>query len=363
MWGVVALATLSGLLASLASGTDGAPAATPDESSTSAPGTDAVRTLLLVHRAVDGTLDLAVVVGVDQLRNRTAILMLPPPTMVEVPALQNRLLAELPALVDDDVLRITMMNATGVRIDKAIIAGDDLLARLLAPADPLPVEFRRGIRIDDESGTLGYPSGGHDLPSAEAFRVLLGEEAGGALTHQVTVQAVLEGWFERLATPAIAEATVAADPAASVLVNGARRPQFFETLPVEKIDAGDTELLRIRDDEASRLVVASFDGAALGGGDRPRVDLRNGTGTVGLTQRVAAFIVPAGGEIVRTDNVRGFGQAVTTVVYYRDEDAGAARHFVDVLGVGDVAKAEREVGVVDITVIVGADFETAHPAP
>ncbi len=355
------MAAVCGSFAALASSPNGAPAAEPDGTATSAPSGVKFRTLLVVHRAVDGTLDLAVVFGINEGRDRTSVLLLPPPTMVEVPALQNRILADLPALVDDDVLRITVMNATGVRIDEAIIADDDALARLLAPADPLPVDFQQGIRIDDDAGTLGYPSGARDLPSAEAYRVLLGEEAGGALAHQVTVQAVLQGWLERLRTPSVAEATTAREPAAALLAAAASHTATFETLPVEKVDAGDTELLHIRDDETARLVLEQFGGAALGRGNRPRVDLRNGTGTVGLTQRVAAFIVPAGGEVTRTDNVRGFGQDVTTVVYYRDEDADWARRFVEVLGVGSIAKAQREVGVIDITVIVGADFETAHP--
>jgi hypothetical protein len=363
-WSVIALAALCGSAAALASGPRSAPAAQdPDVTTASVPaGDDGFETLFLGHRATDGTLDLAVVFGVDRAQpGRGVVLLLPPPTMVQVPALQTQTLAELPAFVDDDILSLTVMNATGIRIDGSIIADDLLLAQLLAPADPIPVEFRRGVRIDDDAGTIGFPSGRHKIAAADAYRVLLGEEPDGALAHLVTVQAVLEGWLARLDSPKVARPTVALDERAKPLRTMGGTAPLFSTLPVERVDAGDDELFRLLDTEVADLVRDEFGRAALGHGERPRAELRNGTGTVGLTQRVSQFVVPIGVEVAFTDNVVGFGQATTTVIYYRDTDAGAARDVVDALGVGSIVQANREIDVVDLTVIVGADFETAHP--
>ncbi len=352
-------------MAAVATGPVSAPADGPDRdpSATTVVDGSSTRTVLLAHRTVDGRLDLAAIFEVDNARGTGGVLLLPPPTMIEVPALQTQVLADLPAFVDDDVLAVSVMNATGVRIDDAIVADDLALARLLAPADPIAVEFSRGVRIDDDSGTLGYPGGARSLPADEAYRVLLGEEPDGTLAHLVTVQAVFAGWIERLADPSIAEATRVVDARADAIVALTAVEVDYVTLPVANVDAGDDERFRIRDEAAADLVVGRFAGAALGDrdGERPKAELRNGTGTVGLTQRVASFVVPIGVEVVLTDNINGFGQATTTVVYYRDENRADAERLVRALGVGNVAKAKREVDVVDLTVIVGADFETAHP--
>jgi hypothetical protein len=84
----------------------------------------------------------------------------------------------------------------------------------------------------------------------------------------------------------------------------------------------------------------------------------NGTGAIALTQAVAERIVPAGGEITLTGNVPGFGVRHTSVVYYRKSDLPAARRVAAALGVGSVAEGNVPLDVVDLTVVVGADF---HP--
>jgi hypothetical protein len=83
----------------------------------------------------------------------------------------------------------------------------------------------------------------------------------------------------------------------------------------------------------------------------------NGVGSVGLTQAVAARIVPAGGEVTLTGNVPGFGVAATKVVYYRAGARDDARRFAKALGVGKVIRAADAIDVVDVTVVVGKDFD------
>jgi hypothetical protein len=89
------------------------------------------------------------------------------------------------------------------------------------------------------------------------------------------------------------------------------------------------------------------------------VELLNGTGEVGITQQVARKIVPAGGEVRLTGNVPGFGVKETRVVYYRDESRSAAEQMLRALGVGKIARGEQQVDVVDVTVVVGADWTGA----
>ena len=365
-WYVVVIASVSGSLAALSSGPSSAPAAREPERGTEttveAPAEGKFSTLLLAHRAKDGTLDLGVIFGVDTNEPRRATaLLLPPTTMVQVAALQQQTLRELPALVDDDILELTVENATGIRLDTVIIADDVLLARLLAPADPIPVDFSRGIRIDDDAGTLGYAGGAQKLSAADAYRVLLGTEPDGSLSHLVTVGAVLEGWIDRLDRPAVARPTVEVDRRATFLRAMGGLDLRLLTLPVERVDAGDVERFRMLDDEVANLVGGQFGPARLGDGSRPRAELRNGTGTVGLTQAVSRFVVPIGVEVAHTDNVPGFGKDETIVQYYDGEHEATAQAVVDALGVGRAERVNEQIDFVDLTVIVGADFETAHP--
>jgi LytR cell envelope-related transcriptional attenuator len=363
-WGVVVVATLSGVVATLSSAPTSAPAqSTRTTSTTTAPSVDGrFSTFFLGHRSTDGTLDLAVLFGVDTTEpRRVSALLLPPPTMVQVAALQQQTLGELPALVDDEVLISVIENATGVRIDSSIIADDVQLAKLLEPADPIPVDFARGIRIDDAAGTLGFAGGPQRLASPDAFRVLLGDEPDGTLSHMVTVGAVLEGWLHRLGSPRVARPTVAVDARAKILrTMGGLEPRWW-TLPVERVDAGDEERFRMLREDVSTLVAGQFGPATLRDGRRPKVELRNGTGTVGLTQIVSTFVIPIGIEVVHTENVVGFGVATTTVVYYRTDDKEAAEDVVEAMGVGEAVQVKEQIDFVDLTVIVGSDFEAAHP--
>jgi hypothetical protein len=72
-------------------------------------------------------------------------------------------------------------------------------------------------------------------------------------------------------------------------------------------------------------------------------------------------LVPDGIQVALTDNVPGFGQETTTIIYYRDEDRGAARRVARALGVGTIVQSAREIDVVDLSVVLGRDFELAHP--
>jgi hypothetical protein len=115
----------------------------------------------------------------------------------------------------------------------------------------------------------------------------------------------------------------------------------------------------------ARYVAAAFPRALLGRGvGRPRVEILNGTGAVGLAQSIASRVVPAGGQVTLTGNVPDFGVTETQVVYYRDADRREAQRLLRALGCGSLKKAERAIGVVDVTIVSGADcFPTTTPGP
>lgn len=360
---VAILAALAGLVAAI-SGTPRVPADATEKSGDAGDPTVTTtaefpaRAWLLAHKAGDGRVDLLAVVGTDTGGKAGAAVLVPTATVVEVPSLGSQTFADIARLSSSRLFLISVQNALGIRFQDVMIFDDDELAAALAPAVAFDVEFRRGVRIDDDAGTLTFQTGVVEVEAAEAMRLLAAPPGAKELVHLVTVRAVLEGWRAALRDNAVASATTAAVGAAKPLVESADAQLHYETLPVESISQGGDERFRIRRDDATAMLRDAIPWTLLGGGrPRPRVEVLNGTGGVGVTEAIAALVVPAGGEITLTGNVPDFGVEQTQVVYYRDEDAAAAGHLAAALGDVPVSKASEPIGVVDVTIVVGADFE------
>jgi hypothetical protein len=92
------------------------------------------------------------------------------------------------------------------------------------------------------------------------------------------------------------------------------------------------------------------------------VEILNGTGALGVAQAVATKAVPAGGRVVLTDNLPGFGLHQTQVVYYSDRWRKAAQGILTAMGCGSLRKAGQDVEVADVTILVGSDCP-AYGAP
>jgi hypothetical protein len=311
-------------------------------------------TLLLGHRGADGRLDLLVLTGTDG--DRGSILLLPTATQVEVPSLGPQALADLPNDADVGVLRTTVENLLGARVVKTVMLDDASLAALLGAAAPVPVNLHRPVQFDETSGDV-FAAGEQRLSAADAVRLLVTPQTGSELDRLVTVQDVVEGWLARLRTRAVARTTVRDMPDLAALVTLARtNDRRTDTLPVESVTTGGGERFEPRTRDVERYVRDAFAGALVGGGRRrPRVEILNGTGAVGLAQTIAGRVVPAGGKVTLTGNVQNFGVGSTQVVYYRDGDRADAQRLLAAIGCGSLKKATRAIGVVDVTIVAGAD--------
>jgi hypothetical protein len=321
------------------------------------PGARATRgpgTVLLGHRTADGRLDLLVLTGA---RGRSAsTLLLPVATQVEVPSLGLQTLADLPKDADDTVLRTTVENVLGVRVARTAILDDAALANLLATAAPIPVTLHRAVRFDEASGDA-FAAGSQSLTAPDAARLLVTAQPGSELDRLVTVQDVMDGLLARLRRAGIARTTVRSAPGLAPLVAVARATdRRTDTLPVESVTTGGGERFEPRTRDIERYVPDAFPGVLVNGGrNRPRVEILNGVGSVGLAQEIANRIVPAGGKVTLTGNVNRFGVGNTQVVYYRDSGRAAAQRMLQALDCGALKKADRAIGVVDVTIVAGAD--------
>ena len=113
---------------------------------------------------------------------------------------------------------------------------------------------------------------------------------------------------------------------------------------------------------AIALIVAEVaPGSGVASSDRIRVQVLNGTGAPGLSQQVQPALAAAGAVVSLTGNADRFDHQLTQVVFYRDEDLEAAQAVRQALGVGEVVRSLVPLDVVDVTVVVGADFAAGTP--
>jgi hypothetical protein len=360
-WVVVAIAAVVGIVA-------GALGSRPDHSAralerptptTAAPPPVLARTVLFAHVNATHRADLLAVIGVAAGGHVGSVVFVPTSTLVEVPSFDTQALSDVPRLGSFDLLKTAVANALGVRFDGVMVLDDAHLTRLLAPAGRFRVNFVRSVQVEDSAGTLAFTPGRADITAADATRVLIGPTIGSSLEHLVAAQAVLQGWFAPLRTASVARATRRVTGAAGTLVALAHAKVNFDTLPVDVLSSGTVTRYEIQHPQAEQLLRADFPGGLYTTGRRLRIELLNGTGAIALTQAVARRVVPTGGEITLTGNVPGFGVKHTSVVYYRIPDRAAARRLATALGVGSVALGNVPIDVVDLTVVIGADF---HPS-
>lgn len=314
------------------------------------------RTVLFAHVGKKRKLDLLAVAGIAAGGKVGSLVFVPITTLVQVPAFDTQALLDVPALGWSTLLTTSVANALGMHFDQVIVIGNATLTDLLAPAARLDVTFRRSVQVDDSAGTLAFTPGRAHVSATDATRLLIGTDRAGSVEHLVTVQAILQAWFDRLRTASVSRATIRALDSARNFVTLANSDVGFDTLPVDVLSSGSVARYELRQPDAGKLIRADFPWAMLADGKRPRVEVLNGTGAIALTQEVARRIVPAGGEIILTGNVPGFGVKRTQVVYYRVADLPAARRLAAALGVGSVALGNVPIDVVDLTVVVGSDF-------
>ncbi|MGZ4688523.1 MAG: LCP family protein [Acidimicrobiia bacterium] len=326
--------------------------------------TVAPQTLLLGHRGADGRMDLLILVGTGP--KSASTLLLPVATQVEVPSLGPQTLADLPNDGDQSLVQTTVENLLGVKVAKTLVLDDAGLTAALQAAAPFTVDLHREVQFEGSSEGI-VAAGQHHSSSADAARLLVARQSGSELDRLVTVQDVLDAWSRRLRTASVARATLRAQPGLAALIGAANTTdRRTDTLPVESVTTGGTERFDPRNADVARYAAAAFPDALLAvGGKRPRVEILNGTGAVGLAQSIAGRIVPAGGQVTLTGNVQNFGLRNTQVVFYRKADRAVAQRLLRALGCGALKQADTEIGVVDVTILAGADcFQTgAAPGP
>lgn len=283
----------------------------------------------------------------------STIVHVPPGTLVEVPSLGLAPLQEAAAEGGDELLRDSLENLLGARIDEVVRLGPAELEAMVLESGPLGVGVAEPVEQREASGrvTVVIPSGSFTILPENVVRLLstLGDGTGLELLvrHQLF-------WTAYLAS--------VADARIDAIESMAGADVRHRVLPVEAVAGLEgEELYRVNTELLDALVRRVLPDAPRPDGERIRVRILNGAGAPGVAQDVQPLLVDVGAQVTLSGNADRFDYETTQVVYYEDDRLDDARAIVEALGVGEVVKSLNELAVVDVTVVVGADFLAAHP--
>jgi anionic cell wall polymer biosynthesis LytR-Cps2A-Psr (LCP) family protein len=326
-----------------------------------------------------GRADWITVMSRDPRAGRSLILYVPRSTLAELPGHGMDTLAAAQTLGREPLLSAAVSNLLGVRFDHVLRISDQAQQALFEELGPVTIDVERPLDRPRPDGTpeVVFAPGTQKLSGARAAEWLAySDAAGDELSRSVRHAAFWSALLGRYAGDAAAfgAAMGEAGELVSTDATAAELERFFgqlaaaegdsllfETLPVAAtgVDTG-TELYAIDRESADDLVERYLAGSRPpASGEGRRVQILNGNGVPGIGQSVADRLVPEGFRIVLNQNAKRFDYDETQIVVYADSaQARALGAEVRVaLGVGRVVVSRQSQGLVDVTVVVGRDFQ------
>lgn len=327
--------------------------------------------VLLAHRHPDGSARSLTIFsdGEDQ----SSIVMLPAGTMAEVPSLGLEPLGRALQVGGPTRLGSTVENLLGIDLSEVVIVEDADLVALAAPLAPLDVDVAARVEQVDPDGTVEilYEPGRLALTAEEvpAFLTAKGRDTDLAMLarHQTFWQAIL-GRLAEEGSPKLGGPESVSDVLEELAVDEGVRARLLPVTPLGQADTlgvgtSGGELYQVSTEELGRFLESTFPGAEAPA-DRPQAQVLNGTGGVEVTAHAAEKLVPAGIRVALTGNAPRFDYKTTQIIFYDEAQEELAREAQKALGVGRLVLSRRPLDVVDVTIIIGADFKGGGaPAP
>ena len=362
----------------------GAPSAEPAPAAV-ASGTAEQRTLLLIV-AEEGraATSITLLTGAE---GRASVIFIPTGTLLEVPGSGMDLVGRAASFGGDDaggadLVSATVENSLGIDVDHAVTVAPDLLADFLGRAGGLGVDIPvRLVDASSKDAEVVFSAGPATLDGPQAaafwtFRSSADDEFDAFARQQQIWKALLETLSaddtrrDRVigdGAPQLRPHDLGEDDAGFVgdllddLAAAHHRSNLdFELLPVSLFGTvDDVATYRLAGGDAERLVADLLAGSRpTGAADRVRVQVLNGIGVPGVGRSVDALLEGESVEVVLTDNAVDFEQDVTRILVYDDlaSTRAAAERVRERLGVGTIERSRQPQSVVDLTIVVGADF-------
>jgi polyisoprenyl-teichoic acid--peptidoglycan teichoic acid transferase len=284
------------------------------------------------------------------------IVFVPPGTMTEIPAFGLDGAGKALGLGGPSLLQVTLENLLGVPLPAATLMNDAQIAGFVQAAGPLDVNVPTRVEEADAAGNVNtlWDAGPATLVPADIPRFLSARGNGNDLARLARHQAFWTAWLAKVAhDPSVAG--VLPPDLAKVARQLAAGSVSYQILPVEAVDAGSgsDEVYKVRQGDLDQLMGQLLPGVAP---NRIRVQVLNGTGAIGASPRVAERLVPVGGRVVLSGNADSFAYAQTQIVFYDRSQQQAAERVRQALGTGRLVLSRQPLDVVDVTVVIGRDF-------
>lgn len=313
---------------------------------------------------------------VDTETGRGAVVMVPTSMVADVPGYGLLPIGDAGAFGGMPLLELTVENQLGIAVDGTARLTEQDWAAVFARTGGFEVDVARPI-IEEGTTERRFEAGPQFLDGPRLAELLVIEAADeDELTSFARVRQVLEGFLttaaadggldDLFADGAPMLTTTEPDAVEEVLRGLAgddvEERVVLRTLPVTVLGSGDELFYRLDDERAQQFIEDVLGGPAPAVADDEREGLRlevlNGNGRAGVGADVAALLVPLGHTVAITRNAESFDSQTTRVLVYGDDDEllAAAQEIVDALGVGRIEISDVSSSVVDLTVLVGADF-------
>lgn len=362
--------------------------AAPPQDTADVPATAAVdqSTLLLIREdaATRGAAGITLLATSSE--GGATATFIPSTTLVEIPGVGLDRLALAQQYGGADLVLATVENALGIEIDHVAHTTTDDLGAFLQRAGGAEIDIDQRLidRAADGTGAVAFDAGPQYLNGVRLAEYWGFEQRGETeLDTFPRQQRALGAMLTALADDVLRDTMLSevppeldtdADAAFLQTVLGpaaeaaAQQVMAYQLLPVAPFGSADESLgasYQLRVEEVAELVATTFAGSLPeGGGVEPlRIQVLNGVGVPGIGQQVDQAIEGLGFRIALTENARSFDFLETQVVVYEEspESLRAARQVREAMGVGTILVSRQPQSVVDMTVVVGADFVGSSP--
>jgi hypothetical protein len=285
------------------------------------------------------------------------VLLIPTGTMTELSGLGPQPIGRALAESGPAGLLSTTENLLGATIESIAVLTPDSLTTALEAAGPLRIDIPARVEEVADNGvvTVLFEKGPHTLKPSEAAKYLSATSRATDLERLARHQTFWEAWL------AVARSRATALPAepralAQALTTLSRGDVQVRLLPVQAFGTtpADGELYRAKEADVRRTVDQVFGTTT---GTRARVRILNGTGALELARKVEQRLTPADVQVTLTGNAGSLDHDTTQIIYYDPANRPIAQRIRDALGVGTLIRNRNQTDVVDVTIIVGRDFE------
>ena len=324
-----------------------------------------------------GQADWLTLMAIDRSGRHPLTVFIPTGTLTEIPGYGYDIAGKALALGQVELQQITVENMLGIHIDHTMIVPDTLLSRLIDRAGGVTISLRSALMRQQGANRVVplFQPGTRRFNGATTVRFLqyigpdedelarldreqqvleaLFTRYGGANTDKL--ERIVSGFGNQLITDASPSAVGAFFAA---FASAGPDLRTYRALPVAAVGTGEEAAFRIDqprfDGELARLLAPSRPSGVTG--TPIRVQILNGNGQPEIGVAVARVLIAAGYRIADTGNASSFGFRRTRIVAYSDADLAAARRIRILLGVGSIEIGRTPQTIVDVTVVVGADF-------